>query len=263
MQKGGTQALTDFISLNPKVKAAVYEIHYFDLNYDKVVDWYISKMKRIGPNSGEIAIEKTPAYFPSSETPARVYETNPNVRLLLILRDPVERLISDYNHDRHSHIHRSKQLKQGKKYPTLEEFVFTHDDKINTSYSRLQASIYYLHLSRWLVHFPLEQIHIVHGEKLIETPWAEVNKVGAFLNITSEASENKRFYCATKTLPRNSKRYKDISQTISACLDNSKGRPKPPIAEGTMEGLSDFFKPHTRMFYDLVNREFGWLASDK
>ena len=136
---------------------------------------------------------------------------------------------------------------------------------------KYHQNYYYLLLLHDLsMHFPLEQVHRVHGEKLIETPWAELNKVGAFLNITSEASENnfifnesKRFYCATKTLPRNSKRYKDISQIISACLDNSKGRPKPPIAEGTMEGLSDFFKPHTRMFYDLVNREFGWLASDK
>ena len=110
------------------------------------------------------------------------------------------------------------------------------------------------------MHFPLEQIHIVHGEKLIESPWTEINKAEAFLNIASEISENtflfnesKRFYCARNVLPGRQ----------SSCLGDTKGVPKPPIADGTMERLSDFFKPHTRMFYDLVNRELGWPASDK
>ena len=89
--------------------------------------------------------------------------------------------------------------------------------------------------------------------------------VEAFLNITSEISENnfffntsKKFYCAREV------RSHGVWQcTREKCLSKSKGRPKPPISEGTMERLFDFFKPHNRMFYDLVNREFGWPASDK
>ena len=44
-------------------------------------------------------------------------------------------------------------------------------------------------------------------------------------------------------------------------MSKSKGRPKPPISQGTMERLAEFFMPHNRMFYDLIDREFGWPAS--
>ena len=169
-KKGGTRALIEFVKLHSMVKAAGPEIHYFDRHYDKGLEWYISKMKGIVPDSGEIAIEKTPGYFHTPEAPMRVYEMDPNVKLLLILRDPVKRLISDYNQ------FRSRHLSQGKNYPTLEELVFTRENEINTEYPVLQRSIYHLHMSRWLMHFPLSQIHIVHGEKFIETPWTELNK---------------------------------------------------------------------------------------
>ena len=169
-KKGGTRALIEFIKLHSKVKAAGPEIHYFDRHYDKGIEWYISKMKGIIPNSGEIAIEKTPGYFHTPEAPKRVYEMDPNVKLLLILRDPVKRLISDYNQ------FRSRHLSQGKNYPTLEELVFTRENEINVEYPVLQRSIYHLHMSRWLMHFPQSQIHIVNGEKFIESPWTELNR---------------------------------------------------------------------------------------
>ena len=169
-KKGGTRALIEFIKLHSKVKAAGPEIHYFDRHYDKGIEWYISKMKGVIPNSGEIAIEKTPGYFHTPEAPKRVFEMDPNVKLLLILRDPVKRLISDYNQ------FRSRHLSQGKNYPTLEELVFTRENEINVEYPVLQRSIYHLHMSRWLMHFPLSQIHIVHGEKFIDSPWTELNR---------------------------------------------------------------------------------------
>ena len=169
-KKGGTRALIEFLKLHPKVKAAGPEIHYFDRHYEKGIDWYKSKMKGIVPNSGEVAIEKTPGYFHTPEAPERVHDMDPNVKLLLIIRDPVKRLISDYNQ------FRSRHLSQGKNYPTLEELIFTRENEINTEYPVLQRSIYHLHMSRWLMHFPLNQIHIVHGEKFIESPWTELNK---------------------------------------------------------------------------------------
>ena len=50
-KKGGTRALIEFVKLHHKIKAAGPEIHYFDRHYDKGIEWYISKMKAIVPNS--------------------------------------------------------------------------------------------------------------------------------------------------------------------------------------------------------------------
>ena len=45
---------------------------------------------------GQLTIEKTPAYLVCQEVPERVKETVPNVKLLLVVRNPVTRAISDY-----------------------------------------------------------------------------------------------------------------------------------------------------------------------
>ena len=90
--------------------------------------------------------------------------------------------------------------------------------------------------------------------------------VEQFLNLTSEISENnfffnasKKFYCAREVRRRGV--WKEFQCLKEKCLGKTKGRPKPPISQGTMERLSSFFLPHNKMFYDLVDRDFEWPAS--
>lgn len=45
---------------------------------------------------GQITMEKTPSYWVTRSAPRRVYEMNPTVKLLAVVRDPVTRAISDY-----------------------------------------------------------------------------------------------------------------------------------------------------------------------
>jgi len=46
--------------------------------------------------AGQLTIEKTPAYFVVGRVPSRVRQMNSSIRLLITVRDPVERVISDY-----------------------------------------------------------------------------------------------------------------------------------------------------------------------
>jgi hypothetical protein len=45
---------------------------------------------------GQVTMEKTPSYFVTREVPQRVRQMNPNTKLLVVVRDPVTRAISDY-----------------------------------------------------------------------------------------------------------------------------------------------------------------------
>jgi len=45
---------------------------------------------------GQVTMEKTPSYFVTKEVPERVYKMNPSIKLLVVVRDPVTRAISDY-----------------------------------------------------------------------------------------------------------------------------------------------------------------------
>ena len=253
-KKGGTRALIEFLKLHPKIKAAGPEIHYFDKHYEKGLDWYVSNLRAVVPGSGEVSVEKTPGYFHTEKAPERVFEMDPNIKLLLILRNPVKRLISDYNQ------FRSRYLDQGKEYPSLEDFLFTSEGEIDVSYPALQRSIYHLHILRWLHLFQREQIHLVDGEKFIREPWQELQKVEVFLNLTSVITQDNFFFNSTKGYycSKDFRSHGAWTCTREKCLGRSKGRPKPPVAEETTARMTEFFAPHNKMFYDMVGQEFEW-----
>lgn len=130
-KKGGTRALIEFLKLHPDIKAAGPEIHFFDVqqNYEKGLDWYINQMPAVA--EGQLATEKTPGYFHTRDVPKRIKAMDPEIKLLLILRDPVKRLVSDYNQ------FRTKNLDKGDSYPELEEMVFDASGEINLKYPPL------------------------------------------------------------------------------------------------------------------------------
>ncbi|KAH8401091.1 hypothetical protein KR009_003016 [Drosophila setifemur] len=96
VRKCGTRALLEMLYLHPRIQKAGGEVHFFDRdeNYLKGLEWYRKKM----PHSfrGQITIEKSPSYFVSPEVPERVRAMNASIKLLLIVREPVTRAISDY-----------------------------------------------------------------------------------------------------------------------------------------------------------------------
>jgi len=251
-KKGGTRALIEFLKLHPLLKAAGPEIHFFDNNYEKGLDWYISQLPPVADN--QLRMEKTPGYFHTPKVPRRIKAMDPNVKLLLIIRDPVKRLISDYNQ------FRTKNLDSGGTYPDLEDLAFTPSGEINVRYPALQRSIYHEHMARWLKHFPPEQILVINGDSFIKRPWIEVNKIEDFLHVPSVVTEDnfffnntKGFYCGREI------RTKGVwSCSKEKCLSKAKGRPKPPLKDGTVEKLVEFFKPHNALFYEMMNETFGW-----
>lgn len=94
VKKSGTRALLEFIRLHPSVRASGCEVHYFDRHYNKGLRWYRHRMPIT--KDGQLTMEKTPSYFITREVPKRVYNMNPKTKLILVVRDPVTRAISDY-----------------------------------------------------------------------------------------------------------------------------------------------------------------------
>ena len=60
------------------------------------VAWYLDQFSNAGPD--QVAVEKTPKYFVTPGAPAALHKINPNVKLMLMVRDPVVRAISDFAH---------------------------------------------------------------------------------------------------------------------------------------------------------------------
>ena len=159
VRKCGTRALINFLGKHPSIRAAHKEIHFFDKNYHQGPDWYREQMPLA--NESDIVVEKTPAYFVNPEAPERVMELlGPRVKLILIVRDPVERTVSDYvqlklKYEKTRRLRNSKNFHEDENSapPTMAPFerkVLLNDGRqINTSYKPIRIGQYDVHMNRW------------------------------------------------------------------------------------------------------------------
>ncbi|XP_030622072.1 heparan sulfate glucosamine 3-O-sulfotransferase 1 [Chanos chanos] len=245
VRKGGTRALIEMLSLHSAVVAAQNEVHFFDWDshYQRGLDWYLSQMPFSYP--GQLTVEKTPAYFTSSKVPERIKRMNPDVRLLLILRDPTERVLSDYTQVFHNRLQKHKYLQP-------IESLLLRDGELNLDYKALNRSLYYVHMQNWLRHFPLERIHLVDGDALIRDPLSEMKKVEEFLDLEPQINASNFYFNRTKGF------YCLREHGRERCLHDSKGRTHPRVAPDILQKLYGYFSQPNRKFFQLVGRTFEW-----
>jgi len=249
-RKGGTRALLEFLNMHSLIRRSKPEIHFYDKHYAKGVEWYISQMPFM--SEGQIGMEKTPGYFHTPSVPKRMYETKNDTKLLLIIRDPVKRMISDYNQFVYNN------LNDGESYPAIETFLLTEDGEINANYPPLKRSIYHKHMANWLEYFPLKQMYIIDGDKFIKEPWSEVAEVEKFLDLPAEVgkdnfyfNQTKGFYCGKEIIENVNSQW---TCTRNKCLSKSKGRKPPKLKDDLLQRLYDFMEPHNEIFFNMINR---------
>ncbi|KAL2083138.1 hypothetical protein ACEWY4_020911 [Coilia grayii] len=245
VRKGGTRALLEMLDIHPSVAAAATEVHFFDWdeNYARGFDWYRGLMPYSYPY--QITVEKTPGYFTSPLAPERIRAMNASIKLLLILRDPAERVVSDYTQVYFNRLEARKPVRP------IEDLL-VRGGALNTRYKAIQRSLYHLHMRNWLRHFPLEQIHLVDGDTLVRDPLPELRRVERFLELPPRIAASNFYFNQTKGF------YCIRSDGRERCLHESKGRPHPPVNGTVLRQLRAYFRPHNRSFYKMVGRSFHW-----
>lgn len=252
IRKGGTRALIDSLSRHPDVRACPQEIHFFDRreNYELGLNWYKSQMPL--SFNDQITIEKTPAYFVTDDVPRLVHKMSASVKLLVVVRDPTVRAISDYAQlfDKHH-----GTLKPFEEYITED----LQHRALRTTSAIVNTGVYINHLKKWLEYFPIEQIHFVNGEELAKHPVNEMKSVEKFLGLEPFIDETLYYFNETKgfpcLVPASSK---NGEKTVSGCLSETKGRSHPPVNEDVVTLLRDFYRPFNEEFYYAVGRNFRW-----
>ena len=247
VKKGGTRALIDMLKSHPQIKSARGEIHFFDREetFSKGVDWYIKRMPFT--TRDQITIEKSPSYFVTPEAPRRMHNLSSTVKLILIVRDPVERTISDYS-QLFNPIRTQKNL-------SFDEYVL-RNNHVDSTVSAIGVSSYDVHMVQWLKYFPLHQIHIANGDALILDPVPEIIRVQEFLGVRSYFEKEMFYYNKTKGFYCWNVTHK--GHRFPNCLGSSKGRPHPQISHNTRELLKQYFTSHNERFFELVKQRFDW-----
>uniref|UniRef100_A0A665WWR9 Sulfotransferase n=1 Tax=Echeneis naucrates TaxID=173247 RepID=A0A665WWR9_ECHNA len=245
VKKGGTRALLEFLRLHPDIRALGSEPHFFDRHYARGLAWYRSMMPKA--LDGQIVMEKTPRYFVTVETPERVHSMSQDVKLIVVVRDPVTRAISDY----------TQIISKTPNIPPFESLVFKNHTtgQIDSLWSPLWIGLYAQHLERWLAWFPRTQIHLVSGERLISDPAGELGKVQDFLGLQRIVTDKHFYFNKTKGFPCLKK---PEGSSKPHCLGKTKGRTHATIDPEVMQRLRDFYKPHNQRFYQMVGQDFGW-----
>ncbi|XP_017964156.1 heparan sulfate glucosamine 3-O-sulfotransferase 6 isoform X1 [Drosophila navojoa] len=245
VKKSGTRALLEFIRLHPDVRAAGSEVHFFDRHYQRGLRWYRHHMPYT--IEGQITMEKTPSYFVTKEVPQRVYHMNTATKLLIVVRDPVTRAISDYTQaaSKKADMKRFEQL----------AFVNGSYSVVDTNWGPVKIGVYARYLEHWLLYFPLSQLLFISGERLIMDPAYEIGRVQDFLGLKRVVTEKHFYFNATKGFPC---LFKSEARSTPHCLGKTKGRNHPHIDANAIERLREFYRPFNNKFYQLTGINFAW-----
>uniref|UniRef100_A0A3B3WVG5 Sulfotransferase n=1 Tax=Poecilia mexicana TaxID=48701 RepID=A0A3B3WVG5_9TELE len=245
VKKGGTRALLEFLRVHPDIRAVGAEPHFFDRNYENGLEWYRDLMPKT--LEGQITMEKTPSYFVTREAPARISAMSRDTKLIVVVRDPVTRAISDY----------TQTLSKKPDIPSFESLTFKNRTTglIDTSWSAIQIGIYAKHLDNWLQYFPMDQILFVSGERLISDPAGELGRVQDFLGLKRIITDKHFYFNQTKGFPCLKKAE---GSSKPHCLGKTKGRTHPNIDPEVVQRLRDFYRPFNMKFYQMTGHNFGW-----
>lgn len=197
-QRCGTTSLYRYLSMHPSVYPALTkEVHYFDLNYSRGLNWYaahfISKSlaaKKRKPRSTGITGEASPYYLFHPLAPARLRSLLPDTKIIVILRDPVERAISHYKHE-FAKGFETADLETALRLEPIrlqgEEERIVADERYNSfahqHYSYLARGDYLPQLQRLSAVYPADQLLVLESGKFYKNPHREYQRTLHFLGL--------------------------------------------------------------------------------
>ncbi len=233
VKKGGTTALRRYLLQHPLVCFCPRETHFFN-GFQKArrgLQFYRSLMPQCPP--GGVTMEKTPSYFVTRFVPRAMRNAlGPALKLILVVRDPVQRLHSDFNFE-------ARVRKRVHSNVTLEHLILHgNTSNVNTLSPLVKTSRYDLHMATWLKAFPLRNFLLIENEALKRNPLGVLRQTEAFLGIP-------RYYNETNLVL--GRKVKFLQYT--------------PMLASTKRVLMEYFRPHSQRFFAMVNRTFPWELS--
>lgn len=187
-QKAGTTTLGQMLRHHRSVFVApIKEVHYFSINSERSRDWYASHFD--GASPGQRRGELTPYYLFHPAAPRRIRSLLPHVRLIALVRDPVERALSGYFHSVRLGLEtlsledalEREEARLAGADAVVEETGGRHES--HQSHSYVARSRYEAQLARYLAHFPASQLLVLKAEDLFADPAAVWRRVLGFLEL--------------------------------------------------------------------------------
>ena len=168
----GTSSLSYYLRQHPDVYMAPgKELNYFNNNFDKGLDWYESQFR--DAETHHAVGEATPSYIHDGIAVSRISEVLPAIRMVAILRNPVERTYSDY----------LMAATRGREHRTFEEAVDEERHNPHRTTSYVDRSRYLHQVKRLAQEIPGAQLHVMITEQLAVEPVPAYQGLCRFLDV--------------------------------------------------------------------------------
>ncbi len=170
-QKSATSWLYYCLKEHDEVTVAKTDaVHYYDIFYHRGRAWYDQRFP--ASQKGQQVIDFTPSYIRSPWAPRRIYRDHPEAKLILCLRNPVDRAFSHYWHEK-------------KKQKIAFEFAEVLENYDLFS-SWIEPGLYAQHIERYLQFFDREQFLFLEFEQLESNPDQFLRNVLEFMNVDTD-----------------------------------------------------------------------------
>jgi hypothetical protein len=238
-QKAGTTALYAYLRRHPHVTGPSWkEVSFFDRHWSRGEAWYRGNFPNRLRARGDLVGEASPSYLFHPLAPARVADLVPEAKLIALVRNPVDRALSHYQHE----------VALGREPLSFEEALAAEDERTAGEEERLREDPrYFSHawwnytykargryaeqLERWLDVFPREGLLVLPSEELLAEPERAHGRVLEFLGVGPH-----RLGSYPRVFER---RYEGMTPA-------------------TRERLAAEFVEPNRRLYELLGRDLGW-----
>ncbi|OCL27619.1 hypothetical protein U472_03450 [Orenia metallireducens] len=191
--KAGTTSLAFHLNNHPDIYIPQRELHFFDNedNYKRGYKYYLSLFEYEGE---KVVGEKTPTYSYLDKVAERIYKFNPNLKIIWIFRNPIDRAYSNYWH----------AVEKGAEYLSFSKAIKKEPNRIKTDIWKgyLKRSIYVEQVERYLQFFNKEQMLFLLFEDFMNQPERELKKICNFVNVNADKFEYIEEIRNKTTVPR-------------------------------------------------------------
>ena len=238
-QKAGTTALYEYLRRHPQISGPSWkEVSFFDRHWARGESWYRGNFPNVARTRGKHVGEASPSYVFHPLAPRRVQEVVPEARLIVLVRNPVDRALSQYNHE----------VALGREALPFEEALDAEEERLRGEQERMAADPRYFsrewwshtykargryaeQLERWLAVFPREQLLVLPSDDLGSEPARAHAQVLEFVGASPQRLDS----------------YPRVYE-----------REYEPMKAETRERLAAEFEEPNRRLYELLGRDLGW-----
>ena len=234
--KGGTTSLYSYLVHHPQILPAIEkEILFFrEDNFELGLDWYLAHFPPIPKGSNFLTGEATPWYYAIFEV-EKVATLFPNLKIILMLRNPLDRTFSHYQMFFSEGIDKrgfseviTSEIEWLKNFSNFNKYEFNYWSREK---GYLLMSLYLYFIEKWMAVFPKEQLLILKSEDFYANPAATLTQVFEFLGVPDYP------------LPE---------------YPNYNPGSYNPISDDLRQILAEFFRPHNQKLEQYLGIKFNW-----